>query len=211
MQTILPVLMIVLFAGVFSLIILLSIRQQKKGRENLARLAQTLGLAVPEPPSGFFARMAMPAAATGSCKGRQLRLFNYTTGSGKSRVTWSALAVSAQNPGGLTLKVGRENLLTRAGRVFGVDDIATGDSLFDDQFYLKSNDAGYIRAAFIPEVRAQFIEAWKNGARGSIQLERAEVKYAEPGSFSSEKICARLAGMVELACVVADVVEARGR
>ena len=210
MQTLLPVLMIGLFVGVFALTIAFAIRQQKRGRENLVRLAQTLGLPVPESSRGFFSRMSAPTIS-GTFKGRPLRLFTYTTGSGKHRVAWCALAVTVLNPGGLTLKVGRENLLTRAGRIFGVEDISTGDTTFDEQFYLKSNDAGYTRAAFIREVRLQFIEVWKNGARGAVQVDGADVKYAEQGSFSSDKTCARFPAMADLACMVADVVEARGR
>jgi hypothetical protein len=107
------------------------------------------------------------------------------------------------------LKVSRENLFTRAGRMFGVDDVATGDAAFDKEFYVKSNDAGYVQAAFLPEVRSQVSAAWQQGARGTIKVEGDEVIYAEPGTFSSEKICQRWPAMIDLAYLVADVVEAR--
>jgi len=201
--------MVALFLGVFALVMVVGRKQAQRARQNLAGLAQQYGLALPPEKKGFFAGLSSPSLG-GSVRGRQLRIYNYTTGSGKNRTTWCALAVSVRNPGRLTLKVSRENLLTRAGRMFGVDDVATGDPAFDQEFYVKSNDAGYVRAAFLPEVRSQISTAWQQGARGTIKLDGGEITYAEAGTFTSAKICQRWPTMIDLAFLLADVVEARG-
>ena len=144
-------------------------------------------------------------------RGRHVRIYNYTTGSGKNRTTWCALALAVRERGSFTLKISRENLFTRAGRMFGVDDVATGDERFDKEFYVKSNDAAYVQAALLPEVRSQIAEAWqKHGARGSFRIENGEIIYAETGSYSSRKICDRWPAMLDVAFTLADVVEARG-
>jgi hypothetical protein len=209
METIIPVVMVASFLGVFALILFVARRQRRRGRDNLGNLAQQLGLPPPVIPQGFWAAFKS-AELRGDHRGRAVRIYNYTTGSGKSRTTWCALSLPVQNPSKMTLRVSRENMLTRVGRVFGVDDVATGDTAFDDQFYVKSNDAGYVRAAFIPEVRTRISTVWKDGARGTISVDGSEIKYAEVGSFSSDKICGRFPALVDVAHLLADVVEARG-
>lgn len=201
--------MVVLFLGTVVLVFTVARRQAQRARRNLSKFVQEFGLPEPVQNTGFFAGFAMPSLG-GPVRGRQLRIYHYTTGSGKNRTNWCALGVSVRNPGRLTLKVSRENLLTRAGRMFGVDDVATGDAVFDQEFYVKSNDAGYVQAAFLPEVRSQISAAWQQGARGTIKVEGDEIIYSEPGTFSSEKICQRWPAMIDLAYLVADVVEARG-
>jgi hypothetical protein len=44
-------------------------------------------------------------------------------------------------------------------------------------------------------------------ASGCFKLEFNKVQYAEQGSFSSAKLCARFAEVAELVCDLADVVE----
>jgi hypothetical protein len=95
--------------------------------------------------------------------------------------------------------------------MFGVEDVRTGDEGFDREFYVKSNDAAYVQAALLPEVRSAIAEAWeKRGARGTIRVEGNEILYAEAGTYSSRKICERWPAMIELAFLLGDVVEARG-
>ncbi len=208
MEKILPFLVFIGFVAVFVVIWFASMRQVARARQNLGLLAQGLGLPAPVQKQGFLARFAPPTLG-GDVRGRHLRVYNYSTGSGKNRTTWCALALAVRNPGNLTLRVSRENMFTRAGRIFGVDDVATGDASFDKEFYVKSNDPAYVHAAFLPEVRSQISQAWNQGARGTMRIEGGEIKYAETGSFSSRKVCDRWPAMIELAFLLADVVEAR--
>lgn len=208
MEALIPVVMFATFAGFVGLIAWLGVDQARRAHANLARVAQSLGLPMPARPTGFFGRLTVPAVM-GLLRGRPVRIFNYTTGSGKSRTTWCAVGVGLSNPGRFTLAISREGVLTRVGRVFGVDDVATGDAAFDEQFYIKSSDPAYVQAALIPEVRAQFTAAWKS--RGRLQVEGDEVRYAEPGQFSSDHICRRIPALLELAQSIGDLVEARSQ
>lgn len=194
------------FVAIVVGVIALAMRQQRRARENLARLAASLGLQVQQPAKKFFLALDQPRA-TGSVGGRAVEVFAYSTGSGKHRTQWVAVKVPAQNPGGLTLRISAENLFTRAGRVFGIEDVQFGDPPFDAKFFVKSNDTGYVRAALLPETRLKLLESWKRGARGTIHVDGGEVRYAEMGTFSNAKICDRFPALVELACELAVIVE----
>lgn len=195
--------------GLISFVIFkVAVAQQRRARAHLGAIAQRYHWPEPVVPAGFWARFrSMPIS--GPWRGRELRIYNYTTGSGKHTTHWCAIAATVHNPGNFTLRISRENVLTRVGRVFGLDDVTTGDPAFDGQFYVKSNDPDFIAVALIPEVRAALVEAWRDHPRGAITVEGQQIIYAEPGTFSSPKICGRIPGFVELACVLAEVVEAR--
>jgi len=206
-QVLLPIAFFALFIGIFVLAIVLGARQQKRAKENLQRLATRLGLGLSTPPRRMLFGSSAPEV-NGVFRGRSVRVYSYVTGAGKHRTHWSALAVTAPNRKRLTLRISGENFFTRAGRAFGIDDVATGDDAFDRQFYVKSNDAAYVRAALLPELRARLTALWSGGARGTITVEGDEVKYAEIGSFSSEAICNRMATLAELLCDLGEFVEA---
>jgi hypothetical protein len=108
----------------------------------------------------------------------------------------------------MTLRLSKENVFTRAGRKLGIDDVETGDPAFDREFYLKSNKPDFIRVALLPEIRHRLLAAWGKGLRGSLSADASEAKYAEQGSFSDNKLCARFTAAVELVCDVGEVVEA---
>jgi hypothetical protein len=181
--------------------------QYRKARENLERLAAQLGLeAVAEPPKPIVG--APPPRLRGRLRGRAVGVSSYTTGSGKHRTTWCAISAETAGSGRLMLSVSEENLLTRVGHALGMNDVATGDEAFDRRFYVKSSDPGYVRAALIPEVRAKFAQSWKASPSGRIETKGRDAVYAEIGSFADAALCARIAGMAELVCDVAEIAEA---
>lgn len=184
--------------------------QARQARANLAQLGERLGLGVLEgkrlPIIG-----SMPAGLGGSCRGRAMRVFTYSTGTSKNRTQWCALAAKIADPRGFTLSISAENFLTRAGRMIGVDDVAIGDEVFDRRFYVKSNDPDYVRAALLPEVRAKLLEAWKPDMGGSIAVQGDEVRYTTQGSFAQTGTCNRLAGVTEIVCDLAEIVDVRSR
>lgn len=206
LESLVPLFFIGLFATVVALILYAGARQQQRTRENLGRLADELRLEVVE--SGKRTVFGQPAPTlAGMVRGRRVRIYSYSTGSGKNRTQWCAIAAVVKNTSGITLRISKENVFTRVGRTFGLDDVATGDAGFDRQFYLKSNKPGFVRIAFFPEIRERFANAWNAHARGSISADGNEVKYAETGSFSKAAVCGRFPGMVELVCDVCDLVE----
>ncbi|HEX9782401.1 MAG TPA: hypothetical protein VGA56_06660 [Opitutaceae bacterium] len=206
-EQLLPLLFIGVFVTVFALVILAVVRQQKRARENLSKLADRLGFQVIEPEKrGIFNRSA--TRLSGVFRGRNLQVYAYSTGSGKNQTQWCALATPVRNPAGLTVRISRENIFTRVGRKLGIDDVETGDAAFDKAYYVKSNQPDFIRVALIPEVRQRIASAWESGARGTLSADAGEVKYAEVGNFSNEKVCTRFGELIEVVCDLGEVVEA---
>ncbi len=207
-EAIIPFLFAGIFLAVFGLIIWSSITQARKARQNLHALGAQLGLGVVEPEKkGAFSMGS--TSLQGDYHGRSMRVYAYTTGSGKSRTSWCAVSAQATVPEGFMLKISGENLLTRAGRLFGFEDVATGDSEFDKRFFIKATKVGFIRAAILPEVRARLTEAWvQHGAHGTFSVDATGVKYEETGTFANAKTCARFSLLLELACELADIAEA---
>lgn len=205
---ILPILVpVAIIAGV-ALMVWAAVVQTRKARENLRTMADRLGLQVIEPTrKGWFSTEQRHVA--GTWRTRTVRIYTYTTGSGKNRSTWCALAVSAAIPSGFSLKITGENFLTKAGRMLGMDDVATGDPAFDDAFYVKTSQPAYVRAALIPEVRMRLLDAWKkHRALGAFNAEGGEVKYNESGTFANSRICERFPAMLEIASDLAEIGEA---
>ncbi len=207
-ESLIPALFIGLFVLMAALAITSGIRGQKRARESLLRLAETMRLGLVEGPSKPFSGRPVPALA-GNFRGREVRIHGYSTGSGKSRTHWIAISSPVRNAGGLSLRLSAENLFTRAGRKIGIQDVDVGDPEFDAKFCLKTNDAAYVRAALIPEVRRRAIEAWKTGAHGTISVEASEVKYAETGSFSRRQVVERFPALAEVVCDFGEIVDAR--
>jgi hypothetical protein len=209
-ETIMPFFIPAVFVAIFGLVIWGSITQARKTRENLNQLASTLGLKIREPErTSIFS--SLQTAIEGTFRGRSVRIYAYTTGSGKNRTAWCALSVLAKTPPGFSLKISGESVFTKVGRVFGVDDVQTGDPAFDARFYVRTKQNSYVRAALIPEVRMRLSEAWeKQGARGSFTAEAGEVKYAEVGTFAKPALCARFPLLLEIACELAEIAEAGG-
>lgn len=178
--------------------------QTKKAGENLAKLATRLGLALAT-TGKYFKKHSL----TGELRGRTAEVFNYTTGAGKSKQTWSALAVTAKKTGGLTFTVERRvAFLDLFSRVFRKNEVKTGDAVFDKSWVLKTNRPDFMQAALLPEMRTKLLRfADGSIAAPSFKLETQRVVYAERGSFSSEKICDRIEAAVDVLSDLADVVE----
>jgi hypothetical protein len=190
----------------FGVLALVSIRrQQRKARAQLAGLAARFGLELRRQPAklGFES----PPSVEGRHRNRAVRFFNYSTGAGKSRTNWSAVAAAVGGTGGFTLELFPENFLVRLATALGLQDIRVGDPAFDRAFVVKSNDPAYAVAALLPEIRARLIAERGNGALGHLTVKEGEVRYAEVGAFDQEARVARLADMLGIACDLAEVAE----
>ena len=200
-----PLVFFAFFVGIIVLTVYSGVRRQRKAREQLAGLASRMGLELKRQPAvlGFEG----PATVEGQHRDRMVRFFTFTTGSGKSRVSWSATSAAVAGTGGFTLDLGPESLFTRIATKLGMQDIQIGDPEFDRQFVVKSNDAAYASAALLPEIRARLLAERSNGAHGHLAVKGGEVRYAEVGGFDDPARTARLAGMLEVACDLAEVAE----
>lgn len=207
-EVVLPILVPFLFIAFLGFIIWAAVVQTRKGRENLTTLADRLGLALQEPVRrGPFSSGSRQL--TGAFRNRPVRVYTFTTGSGKSRSSWCALSMQVRTAPGFSFKITGENLFTKAGRIFGVEDVQTGDAAFDEKFYLKSKQPEYIRAALIPEIRTRLLDALRRHRQiGSFTIENGEVKYTEMGNFANRSVCDRFPTMIEIATDLAEIAEA---
>jgi len=184
-------------AGIVVVAVVLGRRQAEKAKENLAALAGELGLQLEEKPPvlGFIPRVA---AVAGPHRGRTVHIHSYTTGSGKHRQTWRAVAISCDNPHGLILQLGTQNFLTALGVKFGMQDVKVGDAGFDERFVLKTSDPEFVRAALLPEIRTGLLANWSTRAMGAnVRLEARQLLYSELGSFSDPTVTARMKALLE--------------
>jgi hypothetical protein len=204
-EAFLPFIFLALFAGFVALAITAATRQQRKAREQLAALAGRLGLELRRQPAKFG--FEPPPTVDGHYRNRAVRFFNYTTGSGKSRTTWSAVSAAVSGTGALSLELYPENFLVRIATALGMQDIRVGDPAFDQAFIVKSNDPAYATAALLPEIRVRLLDERQRGAHGRVTVKDREARYAEVGGFDDEARVARLGRLLETVCDLAEVAE----
>ena len=204
-ETLLPLVFVAIFLLLAGIAIVGVQKQQRKAREQLAGLARRLGLELRRQGAKFGFEPSPTVA--GGHRNRAVRFFNYTTGSGKSSTTWSAVAASVGGAGGFSLELFPENFLTRIATALGLQDIRVGDPAFDQAFIVRSNDPAYAAAALLPEIRARLLAERPPGARGHLAIKDGEVRDAEAGAFDDGARVTRLAGMLEVVCDLAEVAE----
>jgi hypothetical protein len=187
------VLMVLGGLGFTVLIVVLAGRQTGRVFRRAQQLAFDLGLTPPEakPRLGFW-----PAPrATGTIKGRPAELFTYTTGSGKSRMVWCALAVRPTATGGLTFRLVPQGFTTRISQLFGAKEITVGDPAFDAAWFIQTNQPDFLAAALLPEICSRIATAVAESTRpartASFKLEQDRIVYAEVGDFGDEARCER--------------------
>lgn len=196
-----------LAAGIPVLIAWAAARASAKAWRNGQALADRLGLTL-EPAQPKFGRFYPSPRASGIIRGKRAAFFSFATGSGKSRVTWAAITIAPADAGGLTFAIDRQGILTRLGELFGAKEIQVGEPAFDAAWFIQTNQPDFFRAAFLPELQAKLTALHAQGQlRGGLVLKDGVVMYKEQGTFHQEAQCARLAGVVELACDLADVAE----
>jgi hypothetical protein len=195
-----------------ALMIALAIKQRERACQNVAQLAKRLGL-TPAPAEKRFGFRPEPHAA-GFVRGKPARLYPFTTGSGKSRTRWTALAVHPAVTGGLTFQLSRQGFGTKVAQLFGAREITVGDPEFDRAWFIQTNQPEFFRAALIPELRTRITAAFDHSGRAhrvSLQLDSDAVVYAEAGDFGDERRCERIANMANVLVDLADVAEVFAR
>lgn len=181
----------------------------KRAADNVRRMAETLGLEYFAKPPALGLFYTAPRAA-GPVRGRQVELFTYATGSGKSRVQWCA--VSAAAAGSLTFLLQRQGFGTKFMELFGAHEIQVGDPEFDAAWFIQTNQPALLAAALLPELRARIMALLRAPAprvRGlEFKLEAGTVRYAEVGSFANADTCGRCQAAADIVVGLAEAVEA---
>jgi len=199
-QVLIPVLMFGGFLIFFGVILRMAAISSRKAVDNVRRLAEQLRLTMNEnrPVLGF----CRSPEATGTIRGKAVRLYNYTTGSGKSKTTWAAVGVAPAANGGLTFALAPQGLGTKLKELFGAKEIKVGDMAFDRDWFIQTNAPDFFGAALLPEMQRKI-----QVTKGTWKLADGVVVYAERGSFADERRCARFVSVVDAACDLADIAE----
>jgi hypothetical protein len=171
--------------------------------QNLAVLARHLRLKLVEPPPKW-GLWAQRASVEGEFRGKAVRFYTFTTGTGKNRRYWCAASVHVANASGLILDL-RVNPVADASS--SLLEVATGETTFDDAFALRSNAPADAVAALSPEVRRDLLAARQRGVGGSFMAYHHEVRYVESGSFANATRTERVASMLPVVCALADGIE----
>ena len=201
----LPALIVVGFLAFTGLILWLGAKASAQTRERVGQLAGRLGLELEaaQPVLGIF----YPSPrASGRIRGKLVALYNYTTGSGKSRTTWSAVSATPAADGGLTFAFTRQGFGTKLQELFGAKEIVVGSPEFDAAWFVQTNAPDFLCAALLPELLGKFRDF-----RGAFKLERGQVVYVEQGQFDREERCRRFEAAVGLVCDLADIAEVHAR
>ena len=201
-----PLLMGVGMLVFFGLILWIAVKSAKQASLRMAQLAANLGLTM-ETSQVTLGIFHSAPKASGLRRGKRMEIFTYTTGSGKSRTSWAAIAAWARSDGGLTFTLSRQGFGTKIAQLFGSREIQVGDPAFDAAWFIQTNRPEFLAAALLPEVRAKLDAAARGGSRGSLKLEHGRVIYAEVGGFGDNKRCERFEGIADVVCDLADVAE----
>ena len=193
------------FVGLFVAGLLLVRRAQRQTCERLAALASRLGLELRRQPVRFG--FEPTPTVEGQHRDRLVRFFTYTTGSRKSRMTWSAVSAALTSPRTFTLELCPENFITRLVTASGMQDIQVGNPEFDRAFIVRSNDPAYAAAALLPEIRAKLLAQCPRTTCGALTIKGGEARYTETGSFDRQEQIDRFAAMLEILCELAEVAE----
>lgn len=192
-----------IFGGFLILMVILArlaAKHSRKAHDNLCELAQRLNLKIEEvkPVLGFYKQ----ADITGEIRGKQVRLYLYTTGTSKSKTTWAAIAVVPREHGGLTFSMTRQGFGSRVKALFGAEEIKVGDEKFDREWFIETNAPDFLAAGLLPEMQRKI-----QPHHGNWKLKDGVIIYSEQGSFSDRERCTRFIAITEAACDLADVAE----
>lgn len=117
----------------------------------------------------------------GALAGQRVAMRKEQRSHGKSSVTYTVYEAYVSPPFDLGLSIREKNLLSGVAALFGQQDVATGNAVFDDQFLVQGDEPARIRAALTPEVQGLLRQLAHHGydAYLSDVAVRAEVRELE--------------------------------
>ncbi len=163
-----PAIMALIFVLIPLLVVLLvylSIKGRRETHRKWHEAARSLGLKH-APQKTFFGHGIGPM--TGTRKGFDIRVYTFTKSQGESASVHTALEIAPSSDMGMDLHIAPEHFFTDVGKLFGSQDIQTGDKAFDDAFLIQGSDPDKILALLTPAVRRQMLDL--NAADGTIKL-----------------------------------------
>ena len=203
-----PYLMILIIVATLVIVFWAAAQASKRVSENIRELAAMLGLQADIRPPALGLFYTDPRAA-GQWRGKAMEIYTYTSGSGKSRMQWCAVAAALRADGGLRFTLQPQGFGTKVMEMFGASEIQVGDADFDRRWFIQTNQPDFLRAALLPELRAKIftLAAEPSASRLKLMLEDGRVRYAEQGSFASARVAGRIGQAAEVVADLADVAE----
>ncbi|MBE34977.1 MAG: hypothetical protein CMI16_05395 [Opitutaceae bacterium] len=194
---------VLIFGGFLILMVIiarLAAKYSRKAHNNLCELSQRLNLKMQEvkPVLGYYQQ----ADLNGEIRGKQVRLYIYTTGTSKSKTTWAAILVVPREHGGLTFSITRQGFGSRVKALFGAEEIKVGDEKFDREWFIETNAPDFLAAGLLLELQQKI-----QPHHGNWKLKDGSIIYSEQGSFADRERCTRFIAIADAACDLADVAE----
>lgn len=185
-----------LFVLFFALIIFLATRGRRKFRKTLENLASNLGCSYRK--GGWLSSPHVE----GEYKGRRILVDTFTQDSGEDNST-TYTRVRVWHKGSLSgdISVYREGLLSKVGKVLGVQDIQLGNPTFDQEFVVKGKNVLEVKSLLDVEAQHRLLEL-------KIPLTiRPDVVYFDQTGYVNDK--ERLLGVINLMVWLAEKAEGR--
>ncbi len=136
--------------------------------------------------------------------GRQVRVYTFRERSGRSTYTYTRIEVELQLA--LRLRIFREGLWQKVTKVFGAEDLQTGDDAFDRRFMIQGDDAETIRRILSPQVREMLLHC--DMTCGGVEVSNQGVVWQVQGHLSSSaRIVSLVRSLSETAQAVADAAQ----
>lgn len=198
-----PLIGIVLFGVFLGVVIWLGRKQHHRALANLEALAQRHGLRLVSSRSMLSSRHVV----AGDMRGRTVRFWSFTTGSGKSRQYWVAVGVQPRRVGAFTFRIEPQGMAARLAELFGAKEIQVGDPRFDDAWFIRTSHPTELAAGLLPEIREKLMAARAAGAKGEFKCEDGFVCYVQQGNFSKDETVALLEAQLSVLSDLADVAE----
>lgn len=179
----------------------------RKTHARVRDFAQRAGLrAVEKTALGF----TWVESIEGTQMGRTIRYWTFSTGSGKSRTTWVAVGVRPRAGAALQFDLTRQTFGSKIMEMFGVKEIKVGDPVFDEAWFVRTNQPDYLAAALVPSIRARLMAAPAGRWGARYKLENGVVQYQEQGQLARPEVLERLEAHLPLLHELADVAEVFG-
>ena len=195
--------MIGLMGGVFAIIVVLTNHQSKKIETAFMDFADLNQLDF-FPATGKIIK-GYPTTE-GNYKGRYLKLFMFTKGSGKSKKVYTAIELDCDNRQGVSLRLYREGFFSKIAKKAGMQDIEVGDKFFDDNFIIKSDNIDFPISFFDEDLKSQLNLLHKR-MKGELKITHDKVYYEEMVMMMNEKTLAHFHDFADFMNVVVDRVE----
>lgn len=168
----------------FALVIAMASYSAGRWRKTLAHVARRYGLQM---TNGGLLRAT---SVHGALDGVPITVDTFSQGSGKSRTTYSRVAMAPRMPDGLALKKEGSFL----GKIFKGDDLETGDPFFDGRVIARGPSRA-LRALLDGPTRAAVIA----GVGQGIEVDDGAIKWVKRGHADSEALCGAIDAVADLA------------